>query len=143
MLCYFLMKIESQYPFEEYACYKNFHKKMQRWQVCLIHKDGHRKTILYSKYKMCIHLGRILSKEEEVDHIDGDKLNDDIKNLEVVTKKDNRRRQYINNKKELIEHRCPQCTVIFYRDKRRSYQVLKFGKKLHCSKKCAINALKK
>lgn len=49
--------------------------------------------IRYSRYIMEKCLGRKLTKDEVVHHIDGNKLNDDIKNLEIKT-----------NKKHLHDH---------------------------------------
>ncbi len=49
----------------------------------MIYLDG--KTIRYARYMMERHLKRPLKKEEIVHHRDGDMLNDDISNLEIMT----------------------------------------------------------
>lgn len=49
--------------------------------------DKNKKKIFisYSRYLMCVKEGRILSKNEEVDHIDNNKTNDDPSNLQIIT----------------------------------------------------------
>src|ERR1700686_4619780 len=88
------MRLPDTDVFKNYTCYKSFHKGMQRWQVMLAGKVSRRteRTILYSKYLMSIKVGRILSEEEQVDHVDGNKVNDEILNLEIVTGEENLRR---------------------------------------------------
>ncbi len=49
-----------------------------------------RTTIQYAKYLMSIKLGRILRREEQVDHIDGDKTNDSIDNLQLLSEQAHR-----------------------------------------------------
>jgi hypothetical protein len=44
-----------------------------------------RHTISYPKYLMELHLGRYLEKEEQVDHIDGNPLNNDLSNLQILS----------------------------------------------------------
>lgn len=60
-----------------------------RRNVCLVNSEQHRTTISYARYLMCVKLGYIISSEFEVDHIDEDKTNDDIENLQILTKKEN------------------------------------------------------
>ena len=44
------------------------------------------KTVCYPKYLVECQLQRYLTKDETVDHIDGDFTNNDLKNLRVVTR---------------------------------------------------------
>lgn len=53
--------------------------------------DKNRTQKTYAKYLMEMHLSRNLSKEEEVDHIDRDKTNDVIGNLQVLSKSEHKR----------------------------------------------------
>jgi predicted RNA-binding Zn-ribbon protein involved in translation (DUF1610 family) len=92
---------------------------------------------------MSIKLGRMLMPHEEVDHIDGDKTNDALENLEVVSREENLRRQKLNYKKQMYEHICPECGKRFLRDKQRSYQHTKFGKQIRCSRSCVALYLSK
>ena len=111
------MRLKDVEVFKDYSCYKNYHKGMNRWQVCLVKKGdrNNRKTILYSKYVMSIEVGRILTSEEEVDHVDGDKTNDCLSNLEIVTREENVRRRYEKNKAKTVEVECPECGLVFER----------------------------
>lgn len=62
-------------------------------------KDGRRRVSIkvngklitkqYAKFKLEIILGRILDKDETVDHIDGNKLNDSSDNLRLLSRRDN------------------------------------------------------
>lgn len=82
-----------EFPFSGYKGYDVWHKKEGRWYVCLVPIPGtalKRTTITKAKYLMSLKYGRILTKDEEVDHIDGDKLNDDISNLQVLTIKEHK-----------------------------------------------------
>jgi hypothetical protein len=48
-----------------------------------------RKTISYARYLMSTHLGRLLTDEEHVDHINDIKLDDRIENLQILSQKEN------------------------------------------------------
>lgn len=50
------------------------------------------KTISYPKALMEIQLGRKLLKDETVDHIDENKSNDDLNNLQILSRADNARK---------------------------------------------------
>lgn len=84
------MKIDLQTPFKE--LWKTGYivtNTENRRNVCLVNSEQDRTTISYARYLMCVKLGYILSSEYEVDHIDDDKTNDSIGNLQVLTKKEN------------------------------------------------------
>ena len=138
------MKIDSTFPFENFNCYKVFHKGMGRWQVCLHDpKSGKRRTILLSKFVLSCSLGRILGPDEQVDHKDQDKTNDVLSNLEIVTSRENNRRYRAANPKVMFSHICPMCGAAFQREKQRSYSFMLTGKTPNCSKRCGYKALRK
>lgn len=129
------MKIESKYPFEQFNCYLNLHKKENRMQVCLVNRETkQRRTILYSKYLMSIKLGRILSKEEEVDHIDGDKRNDSESNLQILTRRENSRKSLMIGR-TYLNLRCCLCGKEFSRERRHMTHRPK-SNKIYCSRAC-------
>lgn len=134
------MKLLQSPPFEEYSAYLNFHSKMGRWQVCLVSSKS-RRTILYSKYIMSVHLGRMLLPHEEVDHIDGDKTNDSLSNLEIVSRSENIRRNAARRTKSLVTLICPVCLTSFTREKRKTH-LSKGGKTTYCSRSCVGKAVK-
>ena len=114
------MKIQDPpYPFDNFACYKQFHKKMGRWQVHLVDKTPlkRRTSITYAKYLMSIKEGRILTREEEVDHINGDKSDDRIENLQILSKEENRKKQSIQcGGRKAVELTCPYCGIVFVKE---------------------------
>lgn len=46
----------------------------------------------YARYLMAVKLGRFLRDDEQVDHIDNDKTNDAIENLQILTQTENIRK---------------------------------------------------
>ena len=43
----------------------------------------------YARYLMAVKLGRFLTSDEQVDHIDNDRTNDVIENLQILTQEEN------------------------------------------------------
>ncbi len=131
------MKISNVAPFQDYTCYKNFHQKEGRMQVCLIHfETGKRTTITFAKFQMSVKLGRILTRDEEVDHKDEDKTNDDIDNLQILTTIENKAKwAQLKAPKELTDFICPQCSKPFQIEKRQLHSSK--GKIRCCSRSCA------
>ena len=77
-----------------------------RNRIDLVNSDKDRTTISYARYVMCVNLGYILSKDYEVDHIDRDKNNHDISNLQVLSVEEHRQK----NSKEMTTGRA--CTIV-------------------------------
>lgn len=114
--------------------------------VNLIHKtDGTRKTYAYAKYLMCVDKKRVLSKDEQVDHIDGDKTNDSIDNLQILSLAENMRKMTIETGKsaKLVKCICTYCSNEFYREARQVNWKIKNGAKLFCDKNCLHQSLRK
>ena len=59
-----------------------------RRRVDLIISRNDRTTISYARYLMCVKIGYVLSNDYEVDHIDGNCNNDEILNLQILTKEE-------------------------------------------------------
>ena len=57
----------------------------------------------YARYLMAVKLKRFLNKNEQVDHIDNDKTNDTIENLQILTQKEN-----INKYQETLQRKPPE-----------------------------------
>ena len=132
------MKIELEYPFDNCIGYKNYHSIEGRFMVNIIYHSGKRTTTSYARYLMSVHKGRLLERSEQVDHIDGNKQNDVIENLQILTVKENNIKSVKERGLEAkdIELVCPQCSVIFYRSKNRVNFKINQGKKPCCSRKC-------
>ena len=88
---------EAKYPYNGYYLYKVFHKKEKRNYAVLVPKDKSlglkRHTISFARYLVSTNLKRFLTKDEEVDHIDNDSLNDVIENLQILSKDENINKQ--------------------------------------------------
>lgn len=50
------------------------------------HPNSREGYILFHRYEKELELGRYLTKEEEIHHIDGNKFNNDPSNLQILTK---------------------------------------------------------
>lgn len=81
--------------FKNYTCYQFFHEKEKRWYVKYVNKEtGSSRTITRAKFNMECFLNRHLSYDEEVDHIDENKLNDSIDNLQILSKSENIKKHF-------------------------------------------------
>lgn len=101
-----------------------------------------RLTISYARYLVCVREGRMLDAAEQVDHIDGDKTNDCIFNLQILSVKENNKKRVIECGKTalLVELMCPVCNTIFIKEKRNTF-LIKGGYYATCSKKCCNKML--
>lgn len=82
-----------------------------RSRIQLTFNDGTRKQMSYPKYLMECHLGRYLTEEETVDHIDQNKQNNSIDNLRIVNRREHIKNDILRN--EDVEVKCAYCGKIF------------------------------
>lgn len=82
------------------------------------------------------HLGRLLNADEVVHHINEDKKDNRIENLEVLTASEHAKHHKSSIGRKLLEIRCPECSKIFIREKRSTHIIKKTGRYTTCSKKC-------
>lgn len=133
------MKIELQSPFKENykSGYLNQNKE-PRNLVLLVRSDNTKTTVSYARYLMSVKLNRFLEKEEVVDHIDNNKLNDVIENLQIITSKENAIKSVIHlNKQSInIEIECPVCGTKTFKKRKNVLHKIKKGTKPTCSRKC-------
>lgn len=73
--------------YENCKIYGPYLGKDKRLRIIVKFSNGTKTTVSYPKYLMEVHLGRYLEKNETVDHIDGNPLNNDINNLQVLDRK--------------------------------------------------------
>ena len=83
-----------------------YHCKDGRKRVDLVGKNI-RRTYQIARLILEAHLGRILTSGETVDHIDGDKTNDTIENLRVLSLSANAADSAIRLNPQIFE--CPTC----------------------------------
>jgi len=134
------VKIKIQYPFINYkAAYLVINKEPRR-NVILVKEDNTKTTMSYARYLMSIHLGRFLTKEEHVDHIDNNKMNDCIENYQILSQLENNRKS--SKGRKYIKMRCPNCGKIFDIRYNQSH-IQKKGKFSSCSRTCKYEVLKK
>lgn len=87
------MKLELEEPFASSWKRGYLQKNREgRTIVCLFNSNKDRTTIAYARYLMSVKLGRLLEATEEVDHIDNDKSNDSIENLQLLSGAENRQK---------------------------------------------------
>lgn len=116
------MRLIEEPPFENYTVYRVWHKKEERFFAQLINRlDKSRTTISYAKYNLSIKLGRILTRDEQVDHIDNNKLNDEVENLQILTREENSQKWIDSSdriRQKMIKLTCSFCGVVFERQER-------------------------
>lgn len=124
--------------------YGPYLRKDGRKHVIIIDRKF-RKTVSYPRYLLEQVLGRSLTDDETVDHIDGDFTNNDISNLQILTRVENSKKQFIDNphlNKKVLIFICPICFNEFQREQRivKRNQQKRNCKGPYCSKSCASKA---
>lgn len=132
-------KIELEYPYSEdfKAGYLNINKEPRR-TLLLVRNDGSKTSTSYARYLMATHLQRYLKEEEHVDHIDNNKLNDDVVNLQILSLSDNnnKRNIFYDIKEAIHKLECPVCKNVFYRSSKNAYKAITLRKEQCCSRSC-------
>ena len=106
------MKIELEFPFTEKwkKGYLVINKEPRR-NVILYNSHADRTTISYARYLMSVSLGRMLDRNEVVDHINNDKLDDRLDNYQILSPAENNRKSAKGvTYKDFI---CPVCQCKF------------------------------
>lgn len=82
-----------------------------RYRIILKFNDGTKKGMSYPKYLMEMHLERYLEKDETVDHIDGNPLNNELSNLRVLNRQKHCSNDCIRNNSIIVT--CTYCGKTF------------------------------
>ena len=95
-------------------------------------KNGY---VLEHRIAMENHLGRLLNPDEVVHHINGNKKDNRIENLEVMSASAHSRYHMLKNGRKWVLLKCPNCGAIFERERMRTH-LTKGGTATFCSRKC-------
>jgi hypothetical protein len=95
-------------------------------------KNGY---VLHHRIIMENHLGRLLNPEEVVHHINGDKLDNRIENLELLSVSKHVSLHGKLRGKKYADLQCPWCSKIFSREYRQCFKI-KRSLYTACSKQC-------
>ena len=106
--------------YKNYKIYGPYAAKDGRLRIIGVDTKGVKHTISYPKYLIELHLGRYLEKNEQVDHIDGNPLNNDISNLQIKLLGEHQSLDVLKNKDITVT--CTFCNKTF---------TIK-GSKVHC-----------
>lgn len=88
--------------------------------------------VLLHRVVMENHINRLLLPNEVVHHIDGNKFNNDISNLQLMDAKEHVK-HHANKGRSIIYLICPYCGKTFIRERR---DLAKKYKNLFCSRSC-------
>ena len=85
-----IMRIKLEAPYcHDYKQGYLINGSESRKMVVLIANDGSKHCTSYARYLMTVHRGTYLRDNETVDHIDEDKSNDCIENLQILSREEN------------------------------------------------------
>lgn len=128
------MVLEIEYPFNQY--YRKAYIRVGkdgRKRVDLVKNSKDRTTISYARYLVCVKMGYILSSDFEVDHINKDRTDDRLENLQILSKLDHREK----SRKEMSTGRNTKILtcVVCGKDFEREVRQIKYQNNL-CSRSC-------
>lgn len=142
------MRIDLEKPFSD-RWSKGYlvTNKESRKHVVLYNSKEDRTTIPYARYLVSVREGRFLEPHEHVDHVDNDKTNDSLNNLEILTPEENRKKYqnwYRDNKQAMHNLVCASCGRD-YEVTDRVYKSKNYAEKsrTYCSKPCVHIGLRK
>lgn len=135
------MKIVLEFPYnEKYRLGYLVTNSENRKNIILFNSNKDRSTVSYARYLMAVKEGRFLTSSEQVDHINEDKTDDRIENLQILSPIENNRKHRISKGtlgETKIKFSCPVCKNIFFLTARQSHKP-----NPACSRKCGYKKAK-
>lgn len=101
-----------------------------RRTVVLYNTPQNRSSVSYARYLLAVKLGRYLTADEEAHHIDGNKKNDSLDNLELISWKTHKRSHTCGE--SLVQLKCSGCKKSFARVVRNYHKSARH----YCSREC-------
>ena len=114
-----MKRVKAEHPYDGYWLYRVWHKKEGRWQANLVKISdiSERTTISFARYVMSVSLGRLLNTDaEHVDHINNNKSDDRLENLQILSPAENKKKQqdfYTETHPNKTEICCSFCGIKF------------------------------
>lgn len=117
-------------------------KVVSKGQYNYVIVKGHPKAtkhgyVLQHRVVMENHLKRLLNADEVVHHINGDKKDNRIENLELLDAKEHVRLHGLEHGSRWCELKCPQCSKIFHKERHLTFLIQKKKKSDSCSRSCS------
>lgn len=126
------MLIKSLFPFSSFVCYLRTSKDRKLVDLVPKKKFKKRTTISFARWLFSVKQKKLVEPFLDVHHINGNKKEDRVKNLELVHYKEHRKKHKGRAFLLLI---CPICSVLFERPKNQT----KFGCKLKSVSTCSYS----
>jgi hypothetical protein len=129
-------------PYTDYLVYGPILQKKEKRRLLVLisqYDPKNRTTISYARYLMATKLGDFIPDGKHVDHIDGDSLNDEINNLQILSVGDNIRKSM--RPKTMVPLVCHYCNTSFVRRKGNEPSINRC-KNAYCSKKCLYQSMR-
>lgn len=137
------MKIELEEPFKSKWKYGYLRNNNDGRKILdLYNSDKNRTTVSYARYLMSVKLGYEVPDYLQVDHVDNDKTNDSLDNLQLLTSEENITKEanrYIEEEQIFYGYECANCNdrfILAGREvKNRLYQNIELA---FCSRSCSV-----
>lgn len=138
------MKIELEEPYKSMYASVSVHANTDgRKLIALIKPDGKGTVTSYARYLYGVKLGHLVPDDLEVDHINDDKTDDRIENLQLLTPEQNRLKQqyhYIEHEQVCYGFECTYCETRFLLTERQvKMRLAQNVENAFCSRACSFN----
>lgn len=106
--------------YEDYVIYGPYRDSKTGREIVVLIGTAYRTTMSYPRYLMSRHLGRPLAQGEEVDHINDDRSDNRLENLQLLSRADNMAKRSTGQAFNWFS--CAQCGSQFSRSKQRQFR---------------------